>query len=200
MKADSESRSNGHLPIGTQRNSSCRSDPSSLPNTVPTATFWALFTDSRAFLSCTVPKIGVAIMLVHIFRPRIWFKNAILGSAIGLVMFCIVGFVICFVQCNPVAGPWDPYKYPDVKCWPRDVQIDYALVGSCKSIYTVICLTLLTECLIRSLFGLSRLCICRLSWRSHLGLADENMRENQYNGTHGPGLSVSSANSLARND
>jgi hypothetical protein len=112
-----------------------QTNPSSLPQTVPAATFWALFTDSWAFLSVTLPKVGVAFLLIRIFRPRPWVRTMILSAALGLFAICIAGFVICFVQCNPVPGQWDPYRYPEVKCWPRNVQIDYSLVGSCK--YTV---------------------------------------------------------------
>ena len=109
-----------------------RVDPADLPGTVPSATFWSLFTDAWSFLSVTLPKVGVAFLLVRIFRPRPWVRTTILSIALGLFVFCIAGFVICFVQCSPVAGQWDPYTHPDTVCWPRDVQIDYSLAGSCK--------------------------------------------------------------------
>jgi hypothetical protein len=114
-----------------------RVDPSNLPQTVPSATFWSLFTDSWAFLSVTLPKVGVAFLLVRIFRPQPWLRATIMSMAIGLFVVCIGGFIICFVQCSPVAGQWDPYKHPDTKCWPRDVQIIYSLFGSCKYIWFV---------------------------------------------------------------
>lgn len=114
-----------------------QTNPASLPNTVPTATFWALFTDSWAFLSVTLPKVGVAFLLVRIFRPRPWVRTTIISAAIGLFIICIAGFAICFAQCNPVAGQWDPYRYPETKCWPRNVQIDYTLFSSCKSSFTL---------------------------------------------------------------
>jgi hypothetical protein len=111
-------------------------DPANEPNTVPPAVFWALFTDSWSFLSITLPKISVAFLLIRIFQPQSWLKKTIMSMAVVLNVICVGGFIICFVQCNPVAGQWDPYRHPDTKCWPRDVQIDYALVGSCKSTYT----------------------------------------------------------------
>ncbi|KAF2662349.1 hypothetical protein K491DRAFT_175281 [Lophiostoma macrostomum CBS 122681] len=110
-------------------------DPSNLPATVPRATFWSLFTDAWSFLSVTLPKVGVAILLVRIFRPRAWVHATILSAAIGVFVFCSVGFIICFVKCNPVPGQWDPYKYPHTKCWPQNVQIDYTLVGSSCSAF-----------------------------------------------------------------
>lgn len=107
-------------------------NPQSLPATIPPATFYSLFTDTWAFLSVTLPKVGVAFLLVRIFRPRPLVRNTIFFLSIGLFVFCIVGFIISFVQCSPVASQWDQFKYPDGKCWPRNVQIIYALVGSCK--------------------------------------------------------------------
>lgn len=107
-------------------------DSQNYAHTVPNATFWALFTDSWCFLSVTLPKIAVALLLIRIFRPRPWVRKSFLGLSIGLFVVCIAGFVICFVQCYPVAGQWDPYSHPEVKCWPRDVQIDYALAASCE--------------------------------------------------------------------
>jgi len=58
-----------------------------------------------------------------------------LSMAIGLNIVCFVGFVICFVQCNPVAGQWDQFRHPDTHCWPRNVQIDYSIVGSSTSAF-----------------------------------------------------------------
>ena len=84
--------------------STSRLDLNDLPGTVPPAVFWSLFTDSWSFLSVTLPKVGVAFLLVRIFRPRAWEKAVILSMAIGLFIICIAGFVICFVQCNPAAG------------------------------------------------------------------------------------------------
>lgn len=110
--------------------------------TIPPATFWAFFSDSWAFLSVTLPKVGVAILLIRIFRPRPWVRRTLLGSSLILFVICIAGFIICFVQCNPVPGQWDPYTYPDTKCWPRDVQIDYSITASCK-LDTLISLSLL---------------------------------------------------------
>ncbi|KAF2491169.1 hypothetical protein BU16DRAFT_595958 [Lophium mytilinum] len=110
-----------------------RVDTNNLPNTVPDATFWSVFTDAWSFLSVTLPKVGVAFLFIRIFRPKPWTRTIILSLALGLFAVCIAGFFICFVQCNPIAGQWNPYKYPETKCWPRDVQIIYALVGSSSS-------------------------------------------------------------------
>jgi hypothetical protein len=117
-------------------------DPASLPFTVPTATFYSLFTDTWAFLSVTLPKVGVAFLLVRIFRPKPWMRTTIFSSSIGLFVVCIGGFIISFVQCDPVASQWNQWKYLDAKCWPRNVQIIYALVGSCKNGYIQTCLEL----------------------------------------------------------
>lgn len=103
-----------------------------LTTSAPPATFWALFTDTWAFLSVTLPKIGVAFLLVRIFQPRPWVRYAILGFPFALFLICIVGFILSFAQCSPAAGQWDPFSHPDTVCWPRNTFIDYALVASCK--------------------------------------------------------------------
>ncbi|KAK7180425.1 hypothetical protein DPSP01_001799 [Paraphaeosphaeria sporulosa] len=110
-------------------------DLNDLAGTLPNASFWSLFTDAWSFLSVTSPKVGVAFLLVRIFRPRKWVANTILGMSIGLFIVCIAGFFICFVQCNPIAGQWDPYSHPKTKCWPRNVQVDYSLMGSSTSAF-----------------------------------------------------------------
>ncbi|KAF2634159.1 hypothetical protein P280DRAFT_512095 [Massarina eburnea CBS 473.64] len=107
--------------------------PDNQMETAPDATFYSLFTDSWAFLSVTLPKVGVAFLLVRIFRPKPWVHATILWMAIGLFVYCVVGFFICFVQCTPIAGQWNPFKHPEVKCWPRNVQMIYSLVGSSSS-------------------------------------------------------------------
>lgn len=140
-------------------------DPVSLPSTVPIATFWSLFTDTWAFLSVTLPKVGVAFLLIRIFRPKPWLRTTIMSVSIGLFVVCVVGFIISFVQCNPVAGQWDPYTYPETKCWPRNVQIYYALVGSCKYSSSSQCAVLNV---LYSYIGVSRYCFRALSRLCHL--------------------------------
>ncbi|CAF9922052.1 MAG: hypothetical protein GOMPHAMPRED_002477 [Gomphillus americanus] len=106
-----------------------------LTTSAPPATFWALFTDTWAFLSVTLPKIGVAFLLVRIFQPRPWVRYAILGFPFALFLICIVGFILSFAQCSPAAGQWDPFSHPDTVCWPRNTFIDYALVASSMSAF-----------------------------------------------------------------
>lgn len=108
------------------------STPASAAQTVPNAVFYSLFTDSWSFLSVTLPKVGVAFLLIRIFRPEPWARATIMTMAFGLFAVCVAGFVICFVQCNPVAGQWNPYAHPETKCWHRNVQMIYSLVGSCE--------------------------------------------------------------------
>lgn len=155
--------------------------------TVPKATFWALFTDSWAFLSITLPKIAVALLLIRLFRPRKWIKNTLLGASIGLFIICVVGFIICFVQCNPVAGQWDPYTHPDVVCWPRDVQIIYALFGSCESIQAP-CRTELTA---NSFFHRTGCLVCCISSRRDHAVENERWKENNVDYTYGTRSRVS---------
>ena len=97
-----------------------------ISQTVPTATFWIIFTDNFAFLSIALPKLGVGILIVRLFRPQRWLKNLILTLCSGLNILAIIGFIITYIQCDPVAGQWDPFAYPQTSCWNRAVQIIYS--------------------------------------------------------------------------
>lgn len=110
--------------------------PANLPETVPTATFWIIFTDAWSFLSIELPKLGVGILIIRLFRPQRWLKLSIITHCVALNILAIVGFIITFVQCDPTAGQWNPFAYPQTRCWNRSVQIIYActLSGMCLKI------------------------------------------------------------------
>ncbi|KAJ5267454.1 hypothetical protein N7478_010262 [Penicillium angulare] len=113
-----------------------KSTASELPGTYPTPVFWALFTDAWAFLSICIPKLGVALLLSRMLRPKRWLKITMITYCIVLVILAIVGFIITFTQCDPVAGQWNPWKYPEVKCWSRNIQLEYAITVSAMSALT----------------------------------------------------------------
>lgn len=113
-----------------------RITPTNLPETVPTATFWAVFTGAWSFLSIVLPKLGIGILIIRIFRPHHWLKVSIITLCASLNILAIVGFIITFVQCNPVPGQWDPFRHPQTRCWNRDVQIVYAITVSGISAFT----------------------------------------------------------------
>ena len=104
--------------------------PDNLPDTVPTAAFWVIFTDAWAFLSIALPKLGIGILIIRIFRPQRWLRVSIMTLCITLNILAIVGFIITFVQCDPAAGQWDPWRYPQARCWKRDIQIIYSCTVS----------------------------------------------------------------------
>lgn len=97
-----------------------------LVETVPTAAFWVIFADAWASLSIALPKLGVGILLIRIFRPQPWLRASIMALCIALNVFAIVGFIITFAQCHPAEGQWDPFKHPDTTCWERSIQIIYS--------------------------------------------------------------------------
>ncbi|PYI29050.1 hypothetical protein BP00DRAFT_448750 [Aspergillus indologenus CBS 114.80] len=110
-----------------------------LPESFPAAFFWAVFADSWAFLSIDIPKLGIAILTCRILRPPRWLQTSVIVSCVILNVLSTVGFVLCFVQCTPVAGQFDPWKYPHVKCWPRKVSLDYACaVGSLSAVIDIL--------------------------------------------------------------
>ncbi|KAL8703544.1 MAG: hypothetical protein Q9201_003274 [Fulgogasparrea decipioides] len=108
----------------------------SLTKTVPTAAFWVVFTDAWAFLSIALPKLGVGILIIRIFRPQRWLRISILALCVALNILAIVGFIMTFVQCDPVAGQWDPFRYPQTQCWERSIQIIYSCTVGGISAFT----------------------------------------------------------------
>lgn len=111
-------------------NSTKQITPANLPETVPTAAFWVIFTDAWAFLSIALPKLGIGILIIRLFRPQRWLKVSIMALCVALNILAIVGFIITFVQCDPAAGQWNPFRYPQTRCWNRAVQIIYACTVS----------------------------------------------------------------------
>ncbi|KXG47449.1 uncharacterized protein PGRI_013190 [Penicillium griseofulvum] len=103
-------------------------DATNLPVTVPKAAFWAIMSNNWSFLSIELPKVCIAILLVRLFRPALWLRIVIWGLCVTINVLAVVGFIITWVMCNPVAAQWNPYKYPTAKCWPRSIQITYACV------------------------------------------------------------------------
>ena len=104
--------------------------PANLPETVPTAAFRVIFTDAWAFFSIALPKLAIGILIVRVFRPQRWLKASIITLCVALNILAMVGFIITFLQCSPVAGQWDPFKYPRTRCWNRAVQIIYSCTVS----------------------------------------------------------------------
>ena len=104
--------------------------PANSPETVPTAAFWVILTDAWAFISIALPKLAVGILIIHLFRPQRWLKASIMTLCISLNVLAIVGFIITFAQCSPAAGQWNPFQYPQTRCWNRAVQIIYSCVVS----------------------------------------------------------------------
>ena len=107
--------------------------PANLPETLPAAAFWVIFTDAWAFLSIALPKLGIGLLIIRLFRPPRWLRISIMILCIALNVLAIVGFIITFVQCNPAAGQWDPFRNPQTRCWNRAVQIIYSCTvsGTC---------------------------------------------------------------------
>jgi hypothetical protein len=94
--------------------------------TIPVAAFWVIFTDTWVFLSIALPKLGVGILIIRIFLPRRWLHVSILALCWTLNILAILGVILIFVQCNPIVGQWNPFKYPQTRCWHRSIALTYA--------------------------------------------------------------------------
>ncbi|KAL8949401.1 MAG: hypothetical protein Q9222_004484 [Ikaeria aurantiellina] len=110
----------------TALNSARGLDLANLPGKVPTAAFWVIFTDAWSFFSIALPKLGIGMLIIRVFRPRRWLKRTILIFCVALNILALVGFILVFAQCDPVAGQWNPFDHPGTRCWDRAVQLIYA--------------------------------------------------------------------------
>ena len=72
-----------------------------------------------------LPKISVALLLSRLLQPKPWTKvMLIVPSVVGFVAGGIGSAMITILQCNPVAGQWDPERYHPT-CWDPSVMVDY---------------------------------------------------------------------------
>lgn len=72
-----------------------------------------------------LPKISVALLLSRLLQPKPWTKvMLIVPSVVGFVGGGIGSALITFLQCNPIAGQWDPERYHPT-CWDPSVMVDY---------------------------------------------------------------------------
>ncbi|EEA22011.1 conserved hypothetical protein [Talaromyces marneffei ATCC 18224] len=72
-----------------------------------------------------LPKISVALLLTRLLQPGPWTKGMlIVPSIIGFIGGGICSAIVTFVQCNPVAGQWEPERYHPT-CWDPSVMVDF---------------------------------------------------------------------------
>lgn len=162
-----------------------KSTADDLPGTYPTPVFWALFTDAWAFLSICIPKLGVALLLSRMLRPKRWLKITMITYCIVLVILAIVGFIITFTQCSPVAGQWNPWKYPKTKCWNRNIQLEYAVTVSGKRPEVFSALGNMQTNGFRNTSNVcaDRSCLFHLPWSCDLEFEYGDMEKSQRSGT-----------------
>lgn len=104
-------------------------DDPSKPSLVAPAAFWALFTAAWGYITVALPKLVVGILICRLFRPQTWLRVSIITYCVVLNIVSIIVLIFSFAQCSPVAGQWDPFRHPDVKCWDKSVQVDTATVA-----------------------------------------------------------------------
>ncbi|KAL4871706.1 hypothetical protein BDV12DRAFT_163612 [Aspergillus spectabilis] len=111
-------------------------DLSRAPDTVPPATFWASFTCVWTFVCLGIPKLGMALLVCRLFRPRRSVRLFVIISVSLLCVLGVVGFIIWYVQCDPVMGRFDRWRYPEARCWDPDIANIIACVLSGLSTLT----------------------------------------------------------------
>jgi hypothetical protein len=105
-------------------------DLSHASDTVPPATFWASFTCVWTFVCLGIPKLGMALLVCRLFRPRRSVRLFVIISVSILCVLGLIGFIIWYVQCDPVMGRFDRWRYPETRCWDPDIANIIACVLS----------------------------------------------------------------------
>ncbi|KAF3399319.1 hypothetical protein DPV78_006275 [Talaromyces pinophilus] len=99
--------------------------PSDLENTTVYALKLSLISGAINPNTIWLPKISVALLLSRLLQPKPWTKlMLIVPSVVGFVGGGIGSALITFLQCNPIAGQWDPERYHPT-CWDPSVMVDY---------------------------------------------------------------------------
>jgi hypothetical protein len=96
------------------------------PSELPGALHLTLTSAALGIIALFLPKISVALLLVHILKPPRWLRISFVSLTVTTLLLGAVGIVIEFVQCNPIPGQWDPVTY-NPTCWSPNIQIDYSL-------------------------------------------------------------------------
>ncbi|KAH8704232.1 hypothetical protein BGW36DRAFT_99434 [Talaromyces proteolyticus] len=98
----------------------------------------AFFYSSASFtpgiLSFTIPKLGVAALLIRILNPTrrfTWFLWTFVGVSDLLIFGCVI---ILYAQCNPSRATWTP-SMTDAVCWSPAVLENYSIASGALSAF-----------------------------------------------------------------
>jgi hypothetical protein len=82
-------------------------------------------------LSFTIPKLGVAALLIRILNPtpRTTLCLWVFVGAVDVINFGCV--VVLFAQCAPVKALWVPAlrEQASTRCWSSEVLADYSIAA-----------------------------------------------------------------------
>lgn len=71
-------------------------------------TKWSWSTTPGSILAGTIARISVAMVFLHVFGNRNWFKHLMISYTALLTVVGALNFIFVWVQAKPIQALWDP--------------------------------------------------------------------------------------------
>ncbi|KAL8950952.1 MAG: hypothetical protein Q9222_003042 [Ikaeria aurantiellina] len=103
------------------------------PKVIPRATFWHIIWQPTFFISVTLTRVSICLLLIRIFGVNRTWRLCLWGVTGLIVAIAVPSFVMLFTQCRPYAKSWDPLGTPGY-CWPADNNVKVALYSGIMAV------------------------------------------------------------------
>ncbi|KAL8782736.1 MAG: hypothetical protein Q9213_005160 [Squamulea squamosa] len=104
-----------------------------IPNQIPRATFWHIIWQPTFFISVTLTRISICLLLLRIFCVNRRWRLCLWGVAALILAISIPSLIMVFTQCRPYGKSWDPLGIPGY-CWPADNNVKVALYSGIMAV------------------------------------------------------------------
>ena len=102
------------------------------PKQIPRATYWHIIWQPTFFLSVTMTRISICLLLLRIFGVNRAWRWALWVTVVLILAINTPSFIMVFTQCRPYAKSWNPLI--DGYCWPADNNVKVALYSGIMAV------------------------------------------------------------------
>ncbi len=102
------------------------------PSQTSNAIKWNTIAFIPGVMSFSVPKLGVAVLLMRLLNPSKIQQYIIYSLSCACVIISALCAVFLWRQCQPSAGLWNPALKP--VCWKPSILVNFAIFAGCKLI------------------------------------------------------------------
>lgn len=81
-------------------------------------------------MSFSVPKVGVAVLLMRLLNPSRMQQYIMYSLSYACIVISALSAVLLWQQCDPSAGLWNPALKP--VCWSPSILVNYSIFGGGK--------------------------------------------------------------------